>query len=253
MPLRDHFSPPCDKKVSWEGFHATWPVKMVEHLLRILPPGYSAEPRARLGRSYEIDVAANEHDDSPSEPRSAPGNGEAATAVQAPPKPTVSFETDLPNQYEYGVRVYNHELGMTMVAAIELVSPGNKDRPSHRRDFVTKCLALLQQGVCVSIIDLVKNRDFNLYAEMLERLGQADPALGPRPGPLYAATCRTREATEAEGATPFRSIGFAEGWGRVLAIGQRLPALPVWLSADQSISLDLEVSYEEACRVFKLS
>jgi hypothetical protein len=35
------------------------------------------------------------------------------------------------------------------VAAIEIVSPANKDRPEHRRKFVAKCAALLQQGVSV--------------------------------------------------------------------------------------------------------
>jgi len=61
------------------------------------------------------------------------------------------------------------------VAAIELVSPGNKDRPEKRNAFVSKCAALLQKGVAVCIVDVVTTRQFNLYAELLQFLGQSDP------------------------------------------------------------------------------
>jgi hypothetical protein len=43
----------------------------------------------------------------------------------------------------------------------------------------------------LAIIDLVTTHDFNLYRDLLELLGQADPALGPEPPPLYAVACRS--------------------------------------------------------------
>ena len=42
-------------------------------------------------------------------------------------------------------------------------------------------------------------------------------------------------------------------WSHPLAVGQPLPSLPVWLSDTQTVSLDLEVSYEETCRVLRIS
>jgi hypothetical protein len=51
--------------------------------------------------------------------------------------------------------VYDQRRGRHLVAAVEIVSPANKDRPENRRAFVTKGAALLQQGVCVSLVDLV--------------------------------------------------------------------------------------------------
>jgi hypothetical protein len=36
-------------------------------------------------------------------------------------------------------------------------------------------------------------------------------------------------------------------------LGQSLPALPIWLDIDLSISLDLESSYEETCRFLRIS
>ena len=46
------------------------------------------------------------------------------------------------------------EGGARLVAAIELVSPANKDRAAHRRAFAT-CASHLCQGVGLVIVDIV--------------------------------------------------------------------------------------------------
>jgi hypothetical protein len=101
-------------------------------------------------------------------------------------------QTELPEPDEYEVRVYDTKRGRRLVAAIELVSPANKDRPEHRGLFVAKCAALLQQHVSVCIVDVVTTREFNLYADLLALLNQSDPSLGTTPSPLYAVACRWR-------------------------------------------------------------
>src|SRR5262249_1183512 len=88
------------------------------------------------------------------------------------------------------VRVYDARKGRHLVAAIELVSPANKDRPDKRNAFVGKCAALLRNGVAVSIVDLVTTRQFNLYAELMAFVGHPDPTMSLDPPPLYAASCR---------------------------------------------------------------
>ena len=40
-----------------------------------------------------------------------------------------------------------------------------------------------------------------------------------------------------------------ETWFDPLGLGLPLPKLPIWLDADQGVFLDLETSYDEACRV----
>ena len=45
------------------------------------------------------------------------------------------------------VLVYNMESGYTLVAAVELVSPGNKDRPEAGTSFAAKCATYLREGV----------------------------------------------------------------------------------------------------------
>ncbi len=244
MPLRDHFRPPVWDHSSWEGFHGGWPMTMVQELSKVLPPEFTAEPRVHLGSYFEIDVCAFEDPSKPA-PSSAPanGNGGVATATLAPPQPTLAIDCDLPEQYKYEVLVYDQSRGRELVAAVEIVSPANKDRPVNRRTFVARCATLLQNHVCVSIVDLVTIRSFNLYADLLDLMGQSDPAFTPNPPATYAITCRGRKVGE---------ISRVETWAYPLIVGQPLPKLPIWLDDERHVWLDLEASYEETCRVLRI-
>jgi len=244
MPLRDHFRPPVSKHSSWEGFHGFWPAAMVQNLVDQLPKGYVAEPRVHLGSFYEIDVCTFENEGA--EPSSSPdrdANGGVATATDAPPAPSLAVDVEIPEQYEYEVLIYDADRGRTLVAAVEIVSPANKDRPESRQLFVAKCANLLQKGVCVSIIDLVTIRHANLYTELLALIGCSDPSFTPDPPSIYAVTCRKRTVQRRTRL---------ETWSHALTLGQSLPTLPIWLTETYHVSLDLESCYEETCRVLRI-
>jgi hypothetical protein len=244
MPLRDHFRPPLADRRSWEGFHGQWPAMIVIGLNRRLPQRYVAEPQVHLGSAIEIDVATYEEDEAASPSAGERDNGAGvATAVWAPPKPTLAVATELPAMDEYEVRVYDARTGHRLVAAIEIVSPSNKDRPEHRRIFVAKCAALLQNRVSVTIVDLVTNRTFNLYGDLMDLFGQTDPSLADGPPPLYAVACRWARKEDA---------WLLETWSHPLTLGQPLPTLPLWLADNLAVPLDLEPSYEETCRVLRI-
>lgn len=131
-----------------------------------------------------------------------------ATATWAPPEPTLTLELAPTEIYEYEVLILDQQRGRELVAAIELVSPANKNRPETRQAFVSKCAALLQKKICVSIIDLVTVKHFNLYCEVLDVFCQTDPAFAPSPPPIYAVTCRSHSL-----ATRPRFESWAEsGW-----------------------------------------
>ena len=238
MPLRDHFHPPLTNVSSWEELHGQWPAIIVQQLRKQLPQGYVAGPRVHAGSQVEIDVATYEKDEPHTDHHGNGTNGGIATALWAPPAPSVAVETELPDFDEYEVRIYNAERGRTLVAAIEIVSPANKDRAEHRNVFVAKCAALLQKGVAVSIVDLVTNRRVNLYTELMAFIGHSDPTLGAEPPHTYAASCRWVEKG---------SRNVLEAWSHALVVGQPLPTLPLWLTGTLVIPLDLEQSYEKAC------
>jgi hypothetical protein len=100
----------------------------------------------------------------------------------------------------------------------------------------------LQQGVAVTIVDLVTTRHFNLYTDLLEWIGQ--PAAAPEPPTIYAVSLRFQKP-------PRRTV--LQTWPYPLVVGQPLPTLPLWLAPDLAVPLDLEASYEDTCRVLRLA
>ena len=242
MPLRDHFRPPLSHQSSWEEVHGQWPAVIVQKLGKLLPPQYVAAPRVHLGSQAEIDIAAYDRGDYGSDYPSSVGG--LATAVWAPAKPTFEFETELADFDEYEVRIYDTQRGRHLVAAIELISPANKDRPESRRQFVAKCAELLRQHVSIVLVDLVTVRDFNLYTEMLEWIGEEREAPSANHQSTYAVSCCWR---------PRGLKRWLEAWNHPLTIGSPLPTLPLWLSDELAIPLDLEASYEQTCRDLRIT
>lgn len=241
MPLRDHFRSPVKDFTTWNEFHGQWPGEIVRQLTTILPPGFRAGPKVYLGTSFEVDIGTFDLDERDPDRGFDADSSDGGTATLTTVAPTLTMEADALGADEYEVRLYDVEMGRQLVAAIELVSPGNKDRPEAREQFVAKVKALLQQGVCVSIVDLVTIRQANLYAEFLETLGRVDTRAGVPD--IYAVTLRTRKA----GKRLRRTV--LDAWNYPMAVGQPLPTLPIWLGPNLRIELPLETSYQETCRI----
>jgi hypothetical protein len=235
MPLLDHFHPPLRGPRRWEGFHHAWAANIAQHLNQeILPAGYFAESEISLGPNLEIDVATLETTSA----QAATGTG-AATTVWAPPRPTLSFAVDFAHLDVCEVRVFEELGGAELRAAIELVSPANKDRPGHRRTFAAKCAGYLRHNVAVVVVDVVTDRGADLHAELLEVLdaGKAG-ATWQSPTGLYAVAYRP---------VPVRDGPRVEAWPESLTLGQPLPVLPLWLGIDLCVPLRLEDSYLTTC------
>jgi hypothetical protein len=241
---------------------------IVQYLHPRLPPGFTAAPNVHLATGFEVDVTSFREDDPPEdegdpsleegpEATSENGEGGVATMVWAPPKPTLSVATMIPDQDEYEVRIYDDRHQRTLVAAIEIVSPSNKDRPESRQSFVAKAASLLRQKVCVSIVDLVTVMQFNLYGELLEFIGRSDPKLGGEAPSVYAATLRARQDEGKRKGTGKgsgrRQRSWLDTWYYGLEVGQKLPSLPIWLDDVLGVMLDLEATYEDSCRVLRIS
>jgi hypothetical protein len=239
MPLRDHFHSPLKDQEDWESFHSAWANTIVRRLnSHWLPRRYRSAPQAKLGALVEVDVATFEEE----RPLSNVGspNGGVATAVWAPSRPTASLAVALPAQDVFEVRVYDERRGRRLVAAVELVSPGNKDRPESRQAFVIKCAAYLQQQVSLVIVDVVTDRLANLHAELMELLNQS---LETTELPLYAVAYRNNKEKDR-----WRM----DLWYEPLTLGTALPTMPLWLASDLAVPLELEVTYEETCQVLRL-
>lgn len=103
---------------------------------------------------------------------------------------------------------------------------------------MSKCVALLQELVSVVVVDVVTTRGANLYADLLEAIGQSDPILGRDSLSPHAAACRSTRPGKQ---------WLLETWAYPLAVGRPLPTVPLWVADDFAVPLELEASYEESC------
>jgi hypothetical protein len=244
VPLRDHFHPPVEFRLPWPSLHSGWIGTITERLNDLMPPEYVALDRMWTRGGLEIDIAAVEEDlESTRGVDGVNGHGAGGTAVATvpavytPPAATGTVPFDFPDVAE--VRIFSERGERKLVGAVELVSPGNKDRDAKRVAFVAKCLDYLASGVCVVIVDVVTNRQSNLHNEMAQQLGASPSMVLPDESPLYAASYRPviRENR------PEIDI-----WVNAFAVGDPLPTMPLRLIADYFVPVELELTYTEACR-----
>jgi hypothetical protein len=238
MPLLDHFHPPLSLERRWESFHAAWSGSLADALNRILPAGYFAEEQTHAGAGVEIDVATLERRGAAAESRSdGPAAATLPPQVWSPPAPALTVPAVFADDFE--VRVFNTDTGPHLVAAIELVSPRNKDRPEARRAFAVKGASYLHQGISLIVIDIVTERHANLHQEVMRLLqGDASPPV-PADVPLYAVAYRPIRRGEREEI---------DIWPELLALATRLPGLPLALNAEICLPVDLEATYMDACQ-----
>lgn len=239
MPLLDHFHPPLLGHRHWEGFHGWWAAAIAGRLNEVLPREYFAEFQVTLGTRIEVDVATFQEAEPPEEP-AADGPAVAVqtqTQLWAPPIPAAVVPAIFPDEFE--VRVFSSATGPVLVAAIELVSPGNKDRDEARRAFAAKCAAYLQRGIGLVVVDIVTSRHANLHDELGGLLGHSDGFAFPSPTPLYASAYR-----------PAHRQGRNESdvWREALAVGQVLPIMPLAVRGLGCLPVDLDATYTEACQ-----
>ena len=225
MSLRDHFHPPLSAHRHWHACHNAWPAFIAADLNQRLPPGYFAEPNVQFG--IEIDVATFQE---PFTETQSPGPTMAWTA----PAPALSVPFTLTSDI-VEVEIFSDAGGPTLTAAIELISPANKDRPAHRAAFVAKCETYLRQGISLIMVDIVTGRSANLHYDLLRKLATSLPPLG---SDLYAIAYR---------ASQVRGESHLDIWPETLALGRTLPTLPLWLQGQVSVPVELNLTYEQTC------
>jgi hypothetical protein len=221
MPLLDHFHPPLSERRHWHSFHNSWATYLSSQLNALLPEGYFAEANVQFG--VEIDVATFQE----------PGANPPPAGWQVPP-PHASLPLELPEAV-VEVGIFSRSGGPLLAGAIELVSPANKDRQTHRDALVSKCAAYLQAGVGLVLVDVVTERSTDFHRELLARLGVGDPGPGP------ALSGSAYRPVERDGVTTL------DVWREPVAVGQPLPTLPLWLRGGLCLPVELEATYERTC------
>jgi hypothetical protein len=234
MPLLDHFHEPLFSEESWESFHSAWAGDIMGWLNRMLPRRYRAYIQTHLGRQIEADVTEY---DRPAEPSEGQVNGPGTVAVQtyAPPVVALTLPVVYPDDLE--VQVMEQRGTRRLVAVVELVSPGNKDRPEKRAAFAAKCAAYLQRGIGVVTVDTVTTEHFHLHNDLAQVLRLPTQYLLPQEQFLSAVSYRPARREERNEL---------DVWPFPLTVGGPLPVVPLALKGTRAVPLDLETTYMEA-------
>jgi len=241
MPLLDHFHAPLHPNRHWEALHSRWANAIADVLNEdLLPEDYFAEPETHASGRVEIDVATfAEHE------TTSRGSSESAVATLparawSPPQPALHMPAVFPGTFR--VQVFRSDGGAVLVAAIELVSPGNKDRDDERRVFAAKCASYLAQGVSLVIVDVVTNRHANLHNELVQLMQRPAEFLFGGDDSLYAVAYRPVRREDA----------VIDIWPSTMSLGQPLPTVPLQVSANLCVPIDLDATYLEACRRLRI-
>ncbi len=229
MPILDHINEEIVQIVRFSSLHHTWAVHIAENLNEILPEGFVANPHAQLGYQ-EIDVITDRE-----------LTQEQLLITQY--HPTTSSEMvnpSFPSSLEIFVKYIHRSMEQT-VGVIEIISEGNKDRPSVRDAFVGKCVNILAEGVSLIIVDILAKPFFNLHNELLSSLKVSEEQIQENKSlPLYCVAYRNTFDLKGELAVEF--------WEHSLKAGDTLPKLPLFITSEVAVPVDLERAYMQACK-----
>lgn len=234
MPILDHLAPDISDIAPFESFHSAWTTYIVEDLNLILPDGFLAIPQTSIG-AREVDVRADKI-------------RALAQALHPPyqPRTPITTRAEFPTEFEVFVDYIDRGRHIT-VGAIEIVSRGNKDRPSERDSFVSKCKNLMAKNVSLIVIDILATPAFNLHNQLLRAMHATDGYIDAAPDrPLYCAAYRTCHHEDV-------ALGEVEIWAETLTVGDNLPELPLYITSEVSVPVHLERSYTRVCQVLRIS
>ena len=123
-----------------------------------------------------------------------------------------------------------------LIAAVELISPRNKDRPIARSAYLARYLGYLLEGAHLVLIDVHRRpAGFSFADHIATELHLQQPSVLP---PM-AVSYRVGEPA----ATGGRLLAI---WRRPMTVGDTLPAIPLPLTPEQEVTLDLDQTYAKA-------
>lgn len=222
------------KAGTYHNFHVLWMSNITNRLnAGLLPDGFFAMAEQIIGRP-EADMVTLQTGGRPQAP--ADRNGGLAVA---PAKPKTRFVLPLPvERYARMANriVIHHDLG-EVVAVIEIVSPGNKDRKRSLTTFVEKAVDRIQQEVNLLIIDPFPPgaHDPQGIHRAIMDVFTDEPFELPPGKPLTLASYQVGPLKTA----------FVE----TIAVGERLPDMPLFLYDDYYVNLPLEETYQTTWNV----
>jgi hypothetical protein len=209
--------------------HILW----ITELLRWIKPRLPAGFRAYLGSAPVVAIGAPERPDvgvrqwSPQE--AGPAAGDSGTSFDEPDEELAV------GLLEPSTTLYVERQG-ALVAAVELISPRNKDRHAAQTGYASRYAGYLLEGVHLLLVDVHRRPlSFSFADQIAVQLQMPQP---PLPAPLGVSY-----RVGGPAAVGGRMLGI---WRRPLTVGQPLPLLPLPITMDTLVEVDLEQTYQRA-------
>jgi hypothetical protein len=223
---------------TFHNFHSSWTIHLKEALNEgLLPDGFYAQAEQHTGRRTIADILTLQVGDSG--PIRSTERGPIALA-DAPPKVSRKTVVRPPTSFRLAQRtvVVRRNSDHRIVALVEIVSPGNKDRPRSVGDFADKVCDALENGCHLLVIDLLPH--------------------GPHdPNGMHFAVWENFDALHEEPPPPagkplslasYVSLPFPEAYYEPIAVGDVLAPMPLFLDPDWYVETPLEETYQAAFR-----
>ena len=216
----------------FHDFHQGWTVAISNALNSgRLPSGYFAmiERKTAVPEPDVVTLALT--------PPAGPAPGGAAVDLQPPKARFVMTTEDAAYARKANRATIRHPDG-DVVAILEIVSPGNKSSKHTLLAFARKAVEFLEAGVNLLIVDLFPpgRRDpQGIHRAIWDRLHD-EPFTLPPDKPL----------TLAAYAVGVEFVAYVEP----VAVGDPLPDMPIFLTADRYVPCPLEATYQTAWQQF---
>jgi hypothetical protein len=182
---------------------------------------------------YITDVLTLHAAPSSVEPPRPPAGGGTAVA-EAPPQVRRKLTVSAATRKRRRTLAIRHVSGHRLVATIEIVSPANKDRAVHVREFAEKVEDALRYGVHVLLVDIFPPgpHDPDGMHGAVWQLLDDEPYDVPLDEPLTLASYVAELQPEA--------------YLEHVAVGSVLPGMPLFLHPERYASVPLEPTYQAA-------
>jgi hypothetical protein len=210
-------------------FHQRWISALTDELnAGLLPPGYFALAEQVTGDPVP-DVLTLKRLPASSKPRK---RRTKATVITEAPHATYVQRAELDTYAAKADRIAIRYRFGNIVAIVEIVSPGNKNSKAALRAFVDKAVAILRKGIHLLIVDLFPP-------------SQRDPQ------GIHKAIWDEIEGEffELPADKPLTVVSYSAGevktaYVEPIAVGDRLPPMPLFLALGQHIRAPLEETYQ---------
>jgi hypothetical protein len=216
----------------FHDFHQSWTIAIRNQLNSgLLPAGYFAMVEQKAG-GPEANVITLDLT-----PSARPTSGGVAVDLQ-PPKARFVTRAEAAGYARKANRIAIRHPDGDVVAVIEIVSPGNKDSRHAIRAFARKAVELLQAGVHLLIVDLFppSRRDpQGIHKILWDRVRDESFTLPP-----------DKPLTVAAYAAGTEMVAYVEP----VAVGDPLPEMPLFLTAERYVQCPLEATYQVAWEQF---